>query len=150
MIIADLNIICVEQAKRTFPKNIDEIVVESHDRRQSCDPVYPDDNFGEANRINGWWYTFWPTDQYFLSCPFFELPCSSDPYAIKLSSAWEKEVIKLFSYYIGISPVQMIGVLVRAQGISNNVVHDCVSLNVFREKMMNGQIKYNELYYVSK
>lgn len=150
MIIADLNIICVAQDKMCCPKDTGNIVFETHNRLCPNDPVYPTDNFDYAHGIVGWWYTFWPSDKYFLESPFFELSSNADPHGIRLSSIWEEEVFELLSYYINLSPKRKIGVLVRVQDKSNNIVHDCVSLDVIKEKMLNGQINFNELYLISK
>jgi len=150
MIIADLNIICINQTEPCTFLPSDEVVCEMFERKSGKSPVYPMDRFDVAHSLNGWWYTYWPNEELFFEYPFFDLNLLMGTNAIQLHPRWKVDVFELLSFYIDASPLHTIGVLIRVQDQSYNIVHKQIVLEDYTKAILNGKIHFNELYFVVK
>ena len=50
--------------------------------------------------------------------------------------------------YLKESPIHKIGILLRVQDTLNDTSHPCCTLDDFMLRLKEGNIKWNELYYV--
>lgn len=149
MVIADLNIICIDQPENKPYPDPAKIVCEADDRNNAHGAVYPLYDFSAAYKLRGWWYTYWPDDELFLERPFFDLVLQDGESRIQLYDTWKDQLYHLFSYYLSLSPVHRIGILIRLQDETSNAVHGPMYLQPFMEQLLAGVIHYNELYLIS-
>lgn len=149
MIIADLNIICINQKKKRAFIDKARLTCEAHNRNRSMSPVYATDNFGVADGLKGWWYTYLPSKAYFFDSPFFDLNLRDNDNAVELNPQWNDLLCTLLSFFIKESPCGTIGFLIRLQDKSDNMVHGKYCLEEFMQELRLGNIRYNELYFIS-
>lgn len=150
MVIADLNIICIDQLGNKPCPNCNHMVFEAHNRNNTREAIYPLYDFAAAYKLRGWWYTYWPREELFFRSPFFDLAIHNGRNMIQLYDIWKDSLYSLFSYYLSISPACEIGVLIRLEDKAENTVHSHMCLGCFMEQLLAGTVQYNELYLITQ
>ena len=148
MIWIDFGIICIGQEQTSTPSDMDDIIVEGHQRRADSEPFYNEsDHFHTADKLLGCWYNVWLPKPICYDESFFEIAPEGVPY-VEVVPKWSKCVEDILSFYINQSPINKIAVLLRIQDDSDDVVHPACSLAEFVHELSEGNIKWNELYFV--
>ena len=149
-ILADLNIICIGQARKKLPPDHDKYDITPMSRnRAKLRPVYWQDDFPVAHSLRGWWYCIYPKGwEEFLENPFFEFN-SGDISLVKARSQWVEDIRQLLAFYIGQSPAGEIGVVIRLQSAVSECVHERCCLSAFVNDLIAGNIAYNHLYFIT-
>ena len=150
MVIADLNVICVDQLRYNPCPDCTQMSFEACDRNSSNEAVYHLYNFPAAYKLNGWWYTYWPNEELFFERPFFDLVDHNGGGTIRLYDSWKDSLYHLFSYYLSASPSGEIGVLIRLEDDAKDFVHTHCQLQHFMEQLLAGTVEYNELYLTTQ
>ena len=78
---------------------------------------------------------------------FFDIATKGIPY-IEIVPKWTEYVKNILSFYIDQSPTKKIAVLLRVEDFSNDTVHSDCSIDEFIQELTEGNIKWNELYFV--
>lgn len=148
MIWIDFGIICIGQEKESVPFDMEDLLIEGYQRTAESEPFYNATyNFCTADRLQGYWYNIWLPEPVCFDESFFDIAYKNVPY-IKVVPKWAEQVKRILAFYINESPVKRIAVLLRVQDISNDAVHTDCKLDDFFQKLIEGNVKWNELYYV--
>lgn len=148
LMLADLNIICINQQHASLFPNCGNLDIEKYDRNTSGDPVYWSDDFNTAHRLRGWWYTIYPKGNLFLERPFFDLCNDLECDLVRLYPEWQTVMSNILVYYIEKSPLRKVGVLIRAQDVTEDTVAGEFRLDEFLQMLIHGEVKYNTLYFL--
>ena len=149
MIWIDFSIICVGQRELSKPNNMNNIIVDAFPRNIDSNPFYSEDyNFNSADKLLGYWYNVWLPEPICFEESFFDISKKDVPW-VNVVYKWEKTVQEILEFYINESPEHKIAVLLRVQDDSNDVVHPLCKLDDFVNNLKEGNIKWNELYYVT-
>ena len=125
-----------------------DIVVEGYQRTIDSEPFYNENyHFHTADKLLGCWYNIWLPAHICYEESFFDIASKGVPY-VEVIPKWSKCVENILSFYISQSPINKIAVLLRVEDISNDTVHPEYSLNEFIQALTEGNIKWNELYFV--
>ncbi len=149
MIYIDFGIICIEQTKKTFPKNVKNLKFEVYRRTEKSDAMYNEwYHFHTADMLTGNWYLVWRKDD----ISHFDIPddkdCTYGPPPVCVEPASKDVVRKLLEFYIEKSPIHRIAVLLRLQDESDDVSHPVCTLDEFMNDLAEGNIRSNELYFI--
>ena len=145
----DFGIICIEQEQSSVPSNMNDFVFESYERTADSEPFYNESyHFHTADKLTGYWYNIWLPDPICYEESFFDIATKGVPY-IEVVPKWTEYVKDILSFYIDQSPTNKIAVLLRVQDSSNDTVHPDCSLDEFVQELTNGNIKWNEIYFIS-
>lgn len=148
MIWIDFGIICIGQEQISSPSNMNDIIVEGYQRTEDSDPFYNEYyHFHTADKLLGCWYNIWLPESICYEESFFDIASKGIPY-IEMVPKWSAYIKTILSFYINESPCNKIAVLLRIEDKSNNVVHPDCSLSEFIQALSEGNIKWNELYFV--
>lgn len=148
MIWIDFGIICIGQENNSVPHEIKDIVVEAYTRTVDSEPFYIETySFDTADMLSGIWYNIWLPEPICYEESFFDISTKQTPY-VNVVPKWTGLVQRILSFYINESPVRKIAVLLRVQDTSNDVVHPPCKLDDFIQALKEGNVKWNELYYV--
>lgn len=148
MIIADFGIICIGQTKCTYPEGIEDIQFETYKRKANSKAMYNKwYNFHTADTLIGYWYFVWPKDEDLYEKPFFDLGPKGCPWVIVVQE-WAETIRKVLEFYLKQSPENKVAVLIREQDKSNDIIHSAIKFNDFIEKLIAGDIRWNELYFI--
>ena len=149
MIWIDFGIICIGQEQIIAPTDMNDIVFEGYGRTVNSEPFYSkEDNFHTADKLLGCWYKIWLPEPICYEESFFDIASKGIPY-VEVVPKWSGYVEKILSFYINESPCKKIAVLLRIEEKSNDTVHSDCSLSEFVQKLGEGNIKWNELYFVN-
>ena len=107
-----------------------------------------DYRFHTADNLLGYWYNIWLPESIRYEESFFDIASKGVPY-VEVVPKWSDYVAKILSFYINESPYNKIAVLLRIQDRSNDIVHPACSLSEFVQALSDGNIKWNELYFVN-
>lgn len=144
----DFGIICIGQAQPSAPAGRNGIVFEGHQRTADSEPFYSKDyHFQTADKLLGCWYHIWLPEPVCYEESFFDIAVKGIPY-VEVVPKWSDSVAKILSFYIKESPYSKIAVLLRVQDSSNDTVHPECSLDEYIQALTEGNIKWNELYFV--
>lgn len=148
MIWIDFGIICIGQEQISQPPDWKDIVVEGYRRMADSAPFYNESyHFAAADALTGCWYQIWLPDPRCYEDSFFDIADRGVPY-VQTVPGWTASVEKILRFYLAQSPVHRIAVLLRVQDRSDNVVHPLCSLDVFLQRLHDGEIRWNEVYHV--
>ena len=148
MIWIDFGFICIEQEKASMPIDKKDILIESYQRTSDSEPFYNESyNFHTADSLSGYWYNIWLPEPICYKESFFDISPKNAPW-IEVVPKWTNHVKNILEFYINKSPVHKIAVLLRVQEDSDDVIHKDCKLDDFMQKLTEGNIKWNELYYV--
>lgn len=149
MVIADLNILCIAQQRKSYPENRKRFFIESYDRNaENLRPVYADDRFPMAHALRGWWYRVYPAEPAIYEDTFLDL---EDPHStLRVRPHWADTVEELLSCYLDRSPCGKIAALICLQSERKECVHEACTLSVYMRELKEGNIHYNHLYYIIK
>jgi len=148
MIWIDFGIICIGQENISAPKNINGIVIEGYERTANSEPFYNESyHFRTADKLIGCWYNIWLPETVRFEESFFDIAAKGAPY-VEAVPKWTEYIKALLSFYIDQSPMNRIAVLLRVQDSSDDTVHSDCSLEEFIQGLTEGNIKWNELYFV--
>lgn len=149
MIWIDFGIICIGQEQISAPIDMNGIVFEGYQRTADSEPFYSNDyHFHTADKLLGCWYNIWLPESICYEESFFDIASKGVPY-VEAVPKWSDYVAKILSFYINESPYNKIAVLLRIEEKSNDTVHSDCSLSEFVQKLGEGNIKCNELYFVN-
>lgn len=150
MIIIDFGIICIGQSEITYPNNIESVEFEVENRRSKSKSMYEYDewcHFETADSLVGKWYLAWLSKDIFFEQSFFDL--SDKGFSnVCVVPKWKDTVKRILDFYIQESPVHQIAVLLRMQDESNNISHPVCSVKEFMDHLTDGEVKWNELYFI--
>lgn len=149
MVIADLNIICINQTFETIYSDVSVLSVETQKRDVNSPPIYHSYNFSTADKQKGVCYTFWPEGELFFTEPFFDLKVVGNNNMILLNPVWKETLHNLICFYISRSPSNRICFFVRIQDKANNIVHEVWHKDIFWDELDTGKICFNEIYFVT-
>ena len=147
MVTADLNIICLGQRRSKRIRNVqsgNKICVESYNRNGKSPPCIYAEEFPVTHQLRGIWYRIWPNRDVTYQ-PFFDLASKGDNHYI-LISGHSHDLEEIMQYYLELSPIHMICVLVRLQYETAEHIHDACTLTHYFEKLRRGEIRFNESY----
>ncbi len=148
MIWIDFSIICIDQAKPSIPPNIKSDDIDIYERTADSGSFYPlDYNFRTADALTGYWYMIWLPEEIKYDESFFDISERNCPW-INVIPKWKDTVINVLEFYLNESPKHRIAVLLRVQDDSNDVVHPVCKLDEFINDLTEGNIRYNELYFI--
>lgn len=148
LIWIDFGIICIGQEQISTPTTIKDIVVEGYQRTADSKPFYIQSyHFHTADKLLGYWYNIWLPESLCYEESFFDIASKGVPY-VEVVPKWSKYVEDILSFYISQSPINKIAVLLRVEDTSNDIVHSDCSLAEFVQALIEGNIKWNELYFV--
>ena len=148
MIWIDFGIICIGQEQISVPSGMKDVVIEGHQRVADSGPFYNEEyHFHTADKLLGCWYNIWLPEPICYDESFFDIASKGVPYAEAVPK-WLACVKALISFYISQSPINKIAILLRVQDDSNDTVHSDCSLDEFVRMLTEGNIKWNELYFV--
>ena len=149
MIWIDFGIICIGQEQISVPADMNDIVFEGYQRTAESEPFYYKEyHFHTADNLLGCWYKIWLPESICYEESFFDIASKGVPY-VEVVPKWSDYVAKILSFYINESPYNKIAVLLRIQDRSNDIVHPACSLSEFVQALSDGNIKWNELYFVN-
>ena len=150
MIWIDFGIICIGQEQISAPPDMNDIVFKGYERTVNSEPFYNKDyyHFHTADKLLGCWYNIWLPKPICYEESFFDIASRGIPY-VEVVPKWSDYVAKILSFYINESPYNKIAVLLRIQDRSNDIVHPACSLSEFVQALSDGNIKWNELYFVN-
>lgn len=152
MIWVDFGIICIGQKNSSVPSDVaDKLIVDIHDRQGDSSPLYDKTyyNFCTADKLNGYWYNFFLPDPACFEESLFDISHRDIPY-ITILPKWVDTVRRILEFYINESPDNRIAVLIRIQDNSDDVEHSVRSIDEFMGELIDGNIRWNELYYIQK
>ena len=149
MLWIDFGIICIGQEQISTPADMDCIVFEGYRRTADSEPFYNKEyHFQTADNLLGCWYNIWLPEPICYEESFFDIASKGVPY-VEVVPKWFDYVAKILSFYINESPCKKIAVLLRIEDESNDTVHPDYSLSKFVQALREGNIKWNELYFVN-
>ena len=150
MIWIDFGIICIGQEQVSAPTDMNGIIFEGYRRTTDSEPFYSKDyHFHTADNLLGCWYNIWLPESICYEESFFDIASKGIPY-VEMVPKWSDYVSRILSFYINESPYNKIAVLLRVQDKSNDTVHSDCSLSNFLQSLNKGNVKWNELYFVSR
>ena len=149
MIWIDFGIICIGQENASSPPNAMDFCVEGYLRTVDSKPFYNEKfyHFSTADKIKGCWYTIWLREPTCYDESIFDISQKGVP-CVEVLPKWTEYVQQFLSFYLQQSPVHKIAVLLRVEDASDDVVHSSCSLENFMQRLKEGEIRWNELYYV--
>lgn len=149
MIWIDFGIICIEQEQISVPSGMNDVVIEGHRRTADSGPFYNEEyHFHTADKLSGCWYNIWLPEPICYDESFFDIASKGVPY-VEAVPKWLACIKTLLSFYISQSPVNKIAILLRVQDASDDTVHSDYSLDEFVRMLTEGNVKWNELYFVN-
>lgn len=149
MILIDFGIICIGQSEITYPKGIKNVRFEVEDRQDHSEPMYDEwYHFQTADSLSGKWYFVWLSRNIYLEQSFFDISDKGDT-CIYVESKWKDTVRTILDFYIQESPTHQIAVLLRMQDRSDNISHPVCTLDEFMKYLAAGEVKWNELYFIT-
>lgn len=149
MILIDFGIICIGQSEITYPNNIKNVEFEVENRQRNSESMYDEwYHFETADRLVGKWYLVWPSKDIYFEQSFFDLSDKGN-FKVCVVPKWKDTVKKILDFYIQESPTHQIAVLLRMQDESNNISHPICSAKEFIDYLMDGEIKWNEIYFIT-
>ncbi|MCH5160686.1 MAG: hypothetical protein J1G04_01500 [Clostridiales bacterium] len=150
MVIADFGIICLGQTECNYPNGTVDICFEVHRRLADSKAMYDNTyNFHTADTLIGNWYFVWPKEEIMYEKPFFDIGPKGRPW-VCVAREWRETIRKVLEFYICQSPEQKVAVLIREQDNSDNIVHPILKIDEFMSKLLSGNIRWNELYFIEK
>ncbi len=148
MLWIDFGVICIGQDRISTPPDMNDIIVEGYQRTEDSEPIYNEYyNFHTLDNLLGCWYNIWLPEPICYEESIFDITSKGMPY-VKVVPKWSDYVKTILSFYINESPCNKIAVLLRIEDKSNNVVHFDCSLFEFIQAISEGNIKWNELYFI--
>jgi len=148
MIWIDFDVICIGQEQISIPADMNDIVIEGHQRTADSEPFYDRSyNFDTADRLSGCWYQIWVPEPLCYEESFFDISSGGVP-CVEVVPKWSHHAEKVLSFYLKQSPAGRIAVLLRIQDTSDDIVHSPCSLEEFVRMLHEGSVRWNELYYV--
>lgn len=148
MIWIDFGVICMGQEEKSVPPEMNNFIFEAYQRSVDSAPFYIEPyKFHTADTLTGYWYKIWLPELICYEESFFDISPKGAPY-VGVNPKYTIHVKSILEFYINESPVHKIAVLLRVQDFSNDVVHSSCSLDDFIQALKDGNIKWNELYYV--
>ena len=114
----------------------------------NSEPLYNESyHFNTADKLMGCWYNIWFPQPICYEESFFDIATKGIPY-IEIVPKWTEYVKDILSFYIDQSLTKKIAVLLRVEDFSNDTVHSDCSIDEFIQELTEGNIKWNELYFV--
>ena len=148
MIWIDFGIICIGQEQLSAPADRNGIIFEGYQRTADSEPFYNEFyHFHTADKLLGCWYNIWLPAPDCYEESFFDIAPKGVPY-VEVVPKWADTVERILSFYIKESPSKEIAVLLRVQDKSHDAVHPDCSLSEFVQALSQGNIKWNELYFI--
>jgi len=149
MIWIDFSIICIDQTKPSILPNIKSDDIEINKRIAGSEPFYDETyyNFRTADALPGYWYRIWLPEEIMYDESFFDISEKSCPW-IYVVPKWKDIVRSVLEFYLNESPKHRIAVLLRVQDESNDDVHQVCKLDKFMNDLTEGNIRWNELYFI--
>lgn len=148
MIWIDFGVICIGQEQISMPLDMNDIIVEGYQRTEDSEAFYNEYyHFHTADKLLGCWYNIWLPEPICHEESFFDITSKGMPY-VEVVPKWSDCVKTILSFYIKESPYNKIAVLLRIQDKSNNVVHSDCCLSEFIQALSEGNIRWNELYFI--
>ncbi len=150
MIWIDFGVICLGQTKPSIPPGIKSDDVEIYERTADSESFYNETyNFHTADTLTGYWYMFWLPEEIKYDESFFDISERNCPW-INVVPKWKNIVRSILEFYLSESPVHRIAVLLRVQDDSDDTVHSICKLDEFMNSLVEGNIKFNELYFIEE
>ena len=161
MVIADFNIICLGAKKPDIYVD-PRIHTEWNDRYNLNSPPYYKDNWEIVSLFRGIWYSIEPAERLTLNYEheIFDLGtkginiCSSRGREIKLSSVrvtppFEGLFPNLIKYYVNLSPIKTICLLLRLQGKEDEIHFGPLNISRFMCMLNEDKVMFNAVYFIS-
>lgn len=63
---------------------------------------------------------------------------------------WYDTVRKILAFYLDESPEHRIAVLIREQDNSDDISHPSITPDGFMNKLFEGKVRWNELYFIER
>lgn len=150
MIWIDFGIICIGQTKPSIPPNINSNDIEIYKRTISSEAQYDEwYNFHTADTLIGYWYIPWLPEEIMYDESFFDISEKGCPW-MNVVPKWEGTVKSILEFYLNESPNHKIAVLLRIQDKSNDTVHSVCKIDEFMNELIEGNIRWNELYFIEE
>ena len=147
MIWMDFGILCIGQEQISVPSNMTNVDIEWEQRCSDSEPLYYEEHFHTADKLLGYRYKIWLPDPICYEESFFDIAPKGIPY-VEVVPKWSACVKSLLAFYISQSPVNRVVILLRVQDVSDDTVHSDCSLDEFVRMLTEGNVKWNELYFV--
>lgn len=144
MIISEINIICINSSHAVLPEN-NRLCCEVFNRKDN--PYNRDYVF--FKKLPGTWYNFFPNDNQYWDHSFFDFSydCLNERYFVKEEKEYSGILLYLINFYLSLSPVKAIGLLLRIEdGEKGRVCFTTKSF--FVELLREKQIEFNRIYII--
>ncbi|MBQ7783669.1 MAG: hypothetical protein IJ368_06835 [Oscillospiraceae bacterium] len=150
MILIDFGIICIGQTTPSIPPISDSMTIEVYKRTINSDAQYNEDyNFHTADTLIGYWYIPWLRDELVYEESLFDISEKGCPW-VYVVPKFKDTVRSFLEFYLNESPEHKIAVLLRIQDKSNDTVHSVCKIDEFMNALTDGNIRWNELYFIEK
>jgi len=153
MIWIDFGIICIGQTTPSIPPmppKIDRMTIDVSKRTIDSDARYNEDYiFHTADTLIGYWYVPWLPEEFRYDESFFDMSEKGCPW-VYVVPKWKDIVRSVLEFYLKESPEHRIAVLLRIEDQSNDIVHSVCKIDEFMNDLTDGNIRWNELYFIEK
>lgn len=150
MVVSDLVIVSIDQHFPKRPK-FDQVAIQTHNRNCFFALRQYYKNYFVSQALRGIWYSIYPQKEKMYMDAFCDLSISgqSKQLHVHLRESWIETVCSLIKYYTESSPHHLIGIMFRIDYPDKEVIHTVCSLDEYISALLNGDIRFDELYFVT-
>lgn len=131
-----------------MPKDITDVRYETYKRTADSEPIYNESyKFDTADKLLGNLYFVWLPDEIIYDESFFDISQKDCPW-VCVETKWASTVKRILQFYLQESPTHQIAVLLRVQEESADITHSACSLEEYMNALIEGNIRWNELYFI--
>ena len=148
MIWIDFTVICIGQSEISIPNDIPDVRFDAYRRTTDSEPIYHESyHFQTADNLLGNLYFVWLPEEICYDQSFFDIDRKGSPW-VYVDTKWENTVKSVLQFYLQESPIHQIAVLLRTQDESADISHPICSLEAYMNALTEGNIRWNELYFI--
>lgn len=150
MVISDLVIISIDQHFPKRPK-LSDVAIQVHNRNCFFVSRQYYKNYYVSQALRGIWYSIYPSKEKMYTEAFCDLSISeqSKQMYVRLQRRWVDTVCRLINYYAESSPHHLVAIMFRIDYPDKEVIHNLCTLDEYISDLLNGGIRFDELYFVA-